>query len=471
MFKTRITAILLLIAGLGVGYFVYSSELSTDGNEASHPFKLGLDLSGGTHLVYQADVSSIEASELNDSMDALRDIIERRVNMFGVSEPIVQIERSGIIGNADDSKEQRLIVELPGVTDVTKAVDMIGATPILEFKKELPLEQLQAIDAARTELKTAQENDMQDYELNTLVFEDGYETTELTGRFLAKSSMEFDPTTRAPYIALNFNSEGADLFAALTKENLGKTIAIYLDGEMISSPVVQSEITNGKAIITGHFTVEEAKTLVGRLNSGALPVDKLELLSTQTIGPSLGAVALDAGVSAGLWGLILVAIFLIVWYRLPGFIAVVSLGIYISIILALFKIMPVTLTAAGIAGFILSIGMAVDANILIFERMKEEIKSGHGLEESIREGFTRAWLSIRDGNMSSIITAVILFWFGTSLVEGFALTFGLGIMVSMFSAITLTRTFLLAVAGKGTAPKCLVKAFGSGFLKDNSLTN
>ena len=470
MFKIRITALLLLIAGLGVGYFVYSSEQVGENGVASHPFKLGLDLSGGTHLVYQADVSSIDPSELSDSMDALRDIIERRVNMFGVSEPIVQIERAGVLGKADETKEQRLIVELPGVTDVSRAVDMIGETPILEFKTERSQAELEEIQAARAELQAAQESGILDtYEFNPLAVQAPYVDTELTGRFLSKSSLEFDSTTRAPYIALNFNDEGADLFAQMTKENLGKTIAIYLDGEIISSPVVQSEITNGSAIITGQFTLEEAKTLVGRLNSGALPVDKLELLSTQTIGPSLGAVALDAGVNAGLWGLMLVAIFLLVWYRLPGLVAVVSLGIYISIILALFKIIPVTLTAAGIAGFVLSIGMAVDANILIFERMKEELKSGRGLEESIREGFVRAWLSIRDGNMSSIITAIILFWFGTSLVEGFALTFGLGIMVSMFSAITLTRTFLLAIAGKGTAPKCLVTAFGSGFLPSQNI--
>jgi len=242
------------------------------------------------------------------------------------------------------------------------------------------------------------------------------------------------------------------LFAEITGRNVGRTVAIFLDRQLgnitpITAPVVQQAISGGQAVITGSFTPDEAKILVGRLNSGALPVDRLVLLSTQTIGPSLGAEAVNAGILAGIWGLSLVAVFLILWYRLPGLLAVVSLGIYIAMVLALFKLIPVTLTAAGLAGFILSIGMAVDANVLIFERMKEEILGGRGtLPEAIREGFKRAWLSIRDGNLSSIITAVILFWFGTSLIEGFALTFAIGIIISMFSAIVITRTFLLAVA-------------------------
>lgn len=462
MLKTRLLALVLLFIGAYIGHFVYSSEIGVNAETTNYPFKLGLDLSGGAHLVYKADVTSVAPEDLDDAMDSLRDIIERRVNLFGVAEPIVQIERAGVLGSVDASVEQRLIVELPGVTDVEKAVDQIGATPILEFKTERPREEIDAIIEARQALDDAQLNGFEGYEFNPLAVEEPYVDTELTGRFLDAAALEFDPTTRAPYIALTFNDEGADLFALLTKDNVGKTIAIYLDGAPISTPVVQTEIKNGRAVITGRFTIDEAKTLVGRLNSGALPVDKLELLSTQTVGASLGAEALDAGILAGVWGLVLVALFLLVWYRLPGLLAVISLSIYIAIILAIFKWLPVTLTAAGIAGFVLSIGMAVDANILIFERMKEELKSGRGLEESISEGFSRAWLSIRDGNMSSIITAIILFWFGTSLIEGFALTFGVGIMVSMFSAITLTRTFLLAVSRSGSS-KVIKLLFGSGF--------
>jgi protein-export membrane protein SecD len=296
-----------------------------------------------------------------------------------------------------------------------------------------------------------------------------YAPTELNGRFLERAVLEFDQTTREPIVSIVFNKQGADLFGQLTKDNVGKTIAIYLDREMgnpnpISAPVVREAILGGKAQITGKFTAAEAKTLVGRLNSGALPVDKLDLLSTQTISAPLGAKALMAGVLAGVWGLVIVAGFLVLWYRLPGLVAVLALSIYIVLMLFIFKFMGVTLTAAGIAGFILSMGMAVDANILIFERTKEELRKGHGVHDAIREGFARAWTSIRDSNISSIITAIILFWFGTSLIKGFALTFGLGVIVSMFTAISISRTLLFALpfSGHGVVVRTL---FGSGFLK------
>ena len=234
----------------------------------------------------------------------------------------------------------------------------------------------------------------------------------------------------------------------MTKENVGKSIAIFLDGAPISVPNVREEITGGKAQITGQFTPQEAKLLVQRLNSGALPVP-VSLISQQSVGPTLGEKFLAKGVMAGIYGMILVSLFLILWYRLPGLAAVLALGLYTIIILALFKLIPVTLTAAGIAGFILSVGMAVDANILIFERMKEELKKGKNLQSAVSEGFSRAWLSIRDSNISSLITAGILFWMGTSMIKGFALTLGVGILISMFSAITVSRTFLLAIGLKG----------------------
>ena len=259
---------------------------------------------------------------------------------------------------------------------------------------------------------------------------------------------------------LAFNNEGKEMFAQITKENLGKTIAIYLDGVAITAPVVRDEIKDGKAEISGGFTAEEAKTLVRDLNYGALPVP-IELISTQSIGASLGENVLNRGIMAGVYGLILVALFLIFWYRLPGILAVLSLVFYVVIMLALFKVIPVTLTSAGIAGFILSVGMAVDANVLVFERIKEELNSGRDIENAVQEGFSRAWLSIRDSNISSIITAIILFWFGTSLVEGFALTFGIGVLISMFTALTVTRTFLLAIAPKKEGKFCKF-IFGSG---------
>jgi len=455
MWKTRLLALILLLSGLGIGYFTYSPE----GEATRFPFKLGLDLSGGIHLIYNADPSNIPEAEVSDAMDALRDIIERRVNMFGVAEPIVQIEKTGIFANSKEGK-YRLIVELPGETDVDRAIAMIGATPTLEFKKERPQEEMQPIIEAYQEFQKALKEGREP-KPNPLLAEDIYESTGLTGRFLESARLEFNSTTGEAVVSIKFNKEGADLFAQITKENIDKVLAIYLDGTPVSEPVVREEIIGGSAVISGDFTPEEAKILVGRLNSGALPIEKLELLSTQTIGASLGEAAIGAGVRAGMWGLVFVALFLILWYRLPGFLAVIALGIYVATLLALFKLIPVTLTAAGIAGFVLSIGMAVDANVLIFERMKEELRGGRNIRDAAREGFSRAWLSIRDGNTSSIITAIILFWFGSSLIEGFALTFGLGIIISMLSSIVVTRTFLLAIAGNEN--KGVVKfLFGSG---------
>ncbi len=251
------------------------------------------------------------------------------------------------------------------------------------------------------------------------------------------------------------------MFADITKNNVGKSLAIFLDGAPISAPTIREEITGGIAQISGNFTPEEAKQLVGRLNSGALPVP-ISLVSTQTIGPTLGALAVDAGVKAALIGFLVIAIFLTLWYRLPGLIAVIALCLYVGIVLALFKLIPVTLTAAGIAGFIISIGMAVDANVLIFERIKEEIRNGRTLADAMHTGFARAWTSIRDSNKSSIITALILFWFGTSLIQGFALTFGIGVLASMLSAILISRLFLYALGIK--KQNALTGfLFGSGF--------
>lgn len=455
MWKTRITALLILLLGVGVGYFVYKSEMShralPAGTEArgvaKYPFRLGLDLSGGTHLVYNADVSKVAASEVKESMSSLRDVIERRVNIFGISEPSVTVQDGGF----SNAGAERLIVDLPGVTDVSKAVTMIGQTPLLEFKV-----------TGKTDPKAPQEITIdKDGNASPITIPDPYVATELTGRFLDKAILEFNPTTGEPVVSLQFDSEGSVLFEKITRENIGKPVAIFLDGEPISVPTVNEAITGGKAQISGSFTPEEAKTLVGRLNSGALPVP-ISLVSTQTIGPSLGEQATHAGVKAALIGFMAIALFLIVWYRLPGLIAVIALSMYVAIMLALFKLFPVTLTAAGIAGFIISIGIAVDANVLIFERIKEELRAGHTIAESIRHGFSRAWFSIRDSNTSSIITSLILFWFGTTLIKGFALTFLIGVVVSMISAISITRLFLLTLNITKTS-KFTNFLFGSGF--------
>ncbi len=473
MWKTRFGALLILTIGAGIGYFIYASEPALRQGKTvpyqitaeKFPFKLGLDLSGGVQLLYSADVSSIKPAEVKAAMDSLRDVVERRINVFGVSEPIVQVEeKGGITGPV----EHRLIVELPGITDVKKAVEMIGQTPKLEFMTMRSDKEIEAFNKAVEDFKADQAAG-KPLNISEALIAGPYVPTELNGRFLDRAVLEFDQTTREPIVSLVFNKEGSALFAKITKENIGKVVAIFLDrdlgnGEPISAPVVREEILGGKAQITGDFTALEARTLVGRLNSGALPVDKLELLSTQTISAPLGAKSLNAGVWAGIWGIAIVGLFLILWYRLPGLVAVIALAIYIVVMLALFKFFGVTMTSAGIAGFILSVGMAVDANILIFERTKEELRKGHAIHEAIHEGFARAWTSIRDSNISSIITAIILFWFGTSLIKGFALTFGIGVIVSMFSAITVSRVLLysLPFSGHGAFVRTL---FGSGFFK------
>lgn len=454
MIKRLILSILILILGAGVAFFVFKTEPRLNKNFETQsaffkkfPFRLGLDLSGGTHLIYQADVSALPGEQVADSMEALRDIIERRVNLFGVSEPVVQIQHGSLISGGGE----KLIVDLPGVTDVKKATEMIGQTPLLEFKIERPADQ--PIKLTGADIKDGK------IDLGNLNV-DPYVPTELTGRYLQKATLDFDPNTREPSVTLHFNDAGTKLFAQITKENVGKTVAIYLDGAAISTPVVREEIPNGQAIISGSFTPTEAKQLVGRLNSGALPVP-ISLLSTQTIGATLGDNAVHAGVKATVIGFLLVALFLILWYRLPGLVASISLLIFISIILALFKMLPVTLTAAGIAGFIISIGIAVDANVLIFERVREELAAGRTINDAVKFGFSRAWFSIRDSNISNFLTAVILFWFGTSLIKGFALTLGMGVIVSMFSAIIVTRIFLktLSFLGEGKVARFL---FGSG---------
>lgn len=427
MYKYRFWAVVLLVAIVWGGFFIWNSEKAPD---SVKKFKLGLDLSGGTHLVYKADISQIQKSDVSSAMQSLKDTIERRINLFGVSEPIVQIEKGGVFG---DSKEQRLIVELPGVTDVNEAIKRIGETPILEFKL-LSKEGENKIKSGTSQNNVADVAGM-------------FKDTGLTGRMLKRANIQFDQNfANKPIIGLKFNEEGANLFAKITRENTGSVLGIFLDGNLIEAPYIREEITGGEAVITGDFTGDQAKQIVRDLNYGALPMP-ISLLNTETIGATLGDKAVGASVKAGLYAFIIVAVFLVLWYRFQGFVATLALAIYTVINLILFKLIPVTLTAAGIAGFILSIGMAVDANILIFERIKEELKRGKSRQEALREGFHRAWSSIRDSNLSSIITAVILYYLAsTPIIKGFALVFLIGVLVSMFSAITASRTILFAIS-------------------------
>lgn len=435
--RVRLVAFLLVLLGLLAGFFdapqywdkiagAFDSRFGFSGIHLPSfhlPFRLGLDLAGGAHLMYKADVKGLPSNQVSDAMAGLRDVIERRVNLFGVSEPVVQVDRHG--------NEWRLIVEIAGVTDIRKAIQLIGRTPYLEFREVRSEDENRAILEAQ---KNSQRLEEDPYTI----------PTQLTGRYLKSATLQFSQQTPEPQVSIEFNDEGAKLFEQLTEKNVGKILAIYLDGAPISTPVVRERIIGGRAQITGKFTLEGARDLARRLNSGALPVP-ISLISQTTVGATLGEISLKKSLIAGVLGLLAVSLFMMLWYRLPGVLAVSALLIYTALLLLFFKLIPVTLTAAGIAGFILSIGMAVDANILIFERMKEELRRGQEMEGAIQEGFRRAWTSIRDSNISSLITSAILFWFGQSSVRGFALTLGLGILVSMFSAISVTRTFLRAV--------------------------
>ncbi|MEK7553960.1 MAG: protein translocase subunit SecD, partial [Patescibacteria group bacterium] len=336
-----------------------------------------------------------------------------------------------------------LIVDLPGVTDIKAAVVALGQTPTLDFK----------LVTTVTAGTTTQE---------------AYVATGLTGRYLSKATLGFGSGATsglsAPEVILNFDSDGAKLFEKITSENVGKQLAIFLDGQPISAPVIQEAIPGGQATITGQFTATEARDLVRNLNFGALPVP-ITLQSSSAVGPTLGAAAISAGVVAGVIGSIVVALFMVAWYRLPGLIAALALAEYLAFMLAVIKVIPVTLTASGIAGLIISVGMAVDANVLIFERTKEELRGGKSPREAVHIGFSRAWPAIRDGHLTMIISGVILFWLGTSIVQGFALVFVLGVLASFISAVSLSRVFLLAIVPeKGSSTWKFV--LGSGFNKN-----
>ncbi|HCC22101.1 protein-export membrane protein SecD [Candidatus Uhrbacteria bacterium RIFOXYC2_FULL_47_19] len=607
------------------------------------PFVLGLDLQGGTHLVYVADMANIPDSEQDTSIAGVRDVIERRVNSFGVSEPLVQTNKSG--------NEWRLIVDLAGVSDISEAIKLIGETPILEFKEQnneppraLTAEEQADLEASNTAAKSkaddllaralaggdfatlATENSddlstrgvggnldfqsksgpyselidqllsgdmsegqvvprlLEDYrgyhivryeeqresgqemkashvlicyagaaqceserskdealslarelagqatpenfaqlaqdnssdvgtaenggdlgwfqpgimvkpfedatqalEVGSITTEpvetdfgfhviyktdarpiseyrlshiqinkktaadyvppaDQWKNTQLSGKQLKRSVVQFHPQTNEPQVALEFDSEGKDLFADITGRNVGQPVAIFLDGEAISIPTVNEVISGGEAVISGNFSIQEAKLLAQRLNAGALPVP-IHLETQQSVGATLGNDSLYSSLRAGLIGFLVVVLFMLLYYRLPGLIAVVALCIYTAVNLAIYKLIPVTLTLSGIAGLILSLGMAVDANILIFERLKEELQRGRTLQSALEEGFRRAWLSIRDSNLTTLISCCILFYTSSSLIKGFAFTLGIGVLISMFSAITVSRTLLRLVSG------------------------
>lgn len=379
------------------------------------PLKLGLDLQGGTQLVLEAQMDKIDASDRDSALESAKNVLERRVNLFGVSEALVQTSKIG--------DQRRIIVELPGLKDASSGADLVGKTAQLDFRELIGTQSAQMSD---------------------------FQPTGLTGADLKRAQVTFGSggVQTGPQVAIEFSSSGAEKFADITRRNVGKPLAMFLDDVPISwpPPIVQQEIVGGSAVITGQFTTAEAKNLSVQLNAGALPVP-IKILEQRSIGPTLGAQSVSKSLIAGIIGLTIVVIYMAAYYGVLGLIADAALIIYTLLVLAIFKtglfiLPPVTLTLAGIAAFILSIGMAVDANILIFERMKEEIRWGKNKSLALDLGFKRAWGSIWASNVSSLITAAILYGMGQSLVRGFAVTLAIGVMVSMFTAIVVTRTFL-----------------------------
>ena len=376
----------------------------------------GLDLQGGMEIVLQADMSKIKPEDRDQALQSAREVIARRIDLYGVTEPSIQTFKQ--------DNTYRLVVALPGLDNYQDALNLIGTTAQLDFRE-------------------VQEGSQS----GQIV---GFKSTGLTGRDLKKATVQFDPQTGKPVVALKFNPQGAKKFADLTAKNINKPIAIFLDNSLISAPIVQQKITGGEAVISGKFTLDEAKQLAIKLNAGALPVP-IKVIKQQNIAPTLGQESVHKSLQAGGVGLLMVALFMILLYGKPGFIAVVGLFIYGLITLAIYKLIPITLSLPGLAGFILSIGMAVDANILIFERMKEELRKGHEWHEAMELGFGRAWDSIKDANMATIMTTFVLFnpldwsFLNTSgLVRGFALTLFLGVVISLFTGIFVTRTLLRA---------------------------
>lgn len=428
MFKNPRRILLLIILLTVIAVFLDLPKFKIKNLEISHPKidtklikrdlepKLGLDLAGGVQLTMSADMANIDSQDRDAALESAKDIVENRINSLGVAEPVIQ--------TAKTQSQYRLIVEIPGISDIDQAVSIVKKTAHLEFKTIKADAPAEATYAASPEY---------------------FEASGLTGKDLkrAQAAPSQDPQTPGYVVNLQFNQDGAKKLEEITRDNLEKPMAMYLDDQPISwpPPVIRAVITDGNAQITGNFTSNEAKQLAIQLNAGALPVP-LKIESQTRVGPTIGADSIQKSIFATIVGLLSIAVFMIVYYRTLGIFAVLALFIYTLIVFAIFKIIPVTLTLAGIAGFVLSIGMAVDANILIFERIKEEIRWGKPKHEALFAGFNRAWSSIRDSNVSSLITTAILFNFGTGPIRGFALTLAIGILVSMFSAITVTRTFI-----------------------------
>ena len=425
--KTSDMLLLLFIAIL-VGFSLWAITPLDGDRFGRRGLTLGLDLKGGAYLVYEADLSKMDPSQTVDQvMTSVLNKIERRANAFGVKEPIIQ--RQG---------ENRILVQLPGEKNVDEAKKLIGQVALLEFKE------------TTSDISGQPQTDDKGEVIWTITTGTGSDgqIKELTGRYLKPNSrVELKPNTNEPEVAFEWNDEGAILFEQITKRNINKPLGIFLDGQPISAPTVRAVIKSA-GIIEG-MDMKEAQNLAIQLNSGSLDVP-LTVIQEQTVDATLGSDSIKKSIVAGAIGLILVALFMILYYRMAGVVATLALIIYGIILTAIFKLVPVTLTMAGIAAAVVSVGMAVDANILIFERMKEELRAGRTMGAAVDAGFNRAWLAIRDSNVTTFIACIVLFWFGDTfgafMVKGFALTLFIGVALSMFTAITVSRLFLSITA-------------------------
>ncbi len=444
---TRKTVVVLVVI-LAIFAFALWALLPVEGERFGRQgIRLGLDLQGGIHMVYQADLSEVEPGKEAEAISGAIAVIKKRVDVLGVTEPVIQ--KQG---------EDRILVELPGVSEAEKAKAYIGQTALLEFG-ELAAEGEEA----------EWENEYGRWKPATAVI--GGKEKELTSGYFKENTYVTRDNMGRLLLVFEWNEEGSQLSGEITGRLIGEPLGIFLgerallgdDGKPIA-PIIRSKITD-RGQIEG-LSYEEATELSKLLNAGRIPVP-LTPIYEQTVSPMLGADFVDMSLKAGLIGIILVMLFMIIYYRLPGFIASLALIFYGTLVMAIFKLVPVTLTLAGIGGFVLSIGMAVDANVLIFERMKEELRTGRTLGAAIEAGFNRAWTAIRDSNVTTFIVCIILYWLGSSIVAsapvmGFALTLFIGVAVSMFTAIVVTRTFLRLFVGTPLAQRTSLFSVYSG---------
>ena len=451
MIRNLINRIILIVVVVALALWVdFSSQIEILNPVTDEPLfsrnlepRLGLDLQGGLQVLLEADVPADQQIDAA-SMEIARDIVQQRTDALGVNENVIQV-----------AGDRRIVGEFPGLEDTESVLATIQQTGLLEFVDTGDYAPepgtILVTDYSPTGEPVAPTNP------ETPVYH-----TIMTGADIDSVGVSTDQLGTSYQINFTLKSDGAQIFGQHTTNNVNKYLTIVLDKQVISSPIINDPITGGQGTISGNFSPEEANAFAIQLRYGSLPIP-LKIVETRIIGPTLGADSLNKSLVAGLIGMTIVALFMIIYYRLPGIVAVISILIYATVTFAVFKWFHFTLTLAGIAGFLLSTGAALDANILIFERLKEELRNGKTLAQAVDQGWTRAWSSIRDSNLAAIITSLILFWFGSTfgatIVKGFSLTLALGVVISLFTAIYVTRT-LLALFLRSFKPQNLERWFG-----------